>query len=112
MAAPVEERHGQLPRIQQLTYGVGHIFNDLCASVWFSYLLIYFHDVIHFDNVLAGYIMLVGQIADALATPFIGFEIDQTNGCCKYGKRKSWHIVGEYQSIGSSFYISGDPQVR
>ena len=40
--------------------------------------------------------MLAGQIADALATPFIGFEVDRTNGCCRYGKRKSWHIVGRY----------------
>ncbi|KAI0214323.1 Major facilitator superfamily domain-containing protein 12 [Lamellibrachia satsuma] len=94
MTAPSDNQHQKLCRIQQFSYGIGHVLNDLCASIWFSYLLIYFHDVIEFDNVLAGYTMLAGQIADALATPFIGFEVDRTNGCCRYGKRKSWHIVG------------------
>lgn len=94
MSAPSNDLHHQLSHIQRFSYGVGHVLNDLCASVWFSYLLIYFHDVIQFDNVLAGYTMLAGQIADAVATPFIGYEVDRTNGCCKYGKRKSWHIVG------------------
>ena len=96
MSPPSSDVHHQLSHVQRFSYGVGHVLNDLCASVWFSYLLIYFHDVIQFDNVLAGYTMLAGQIADAIATPFIGYEVDRTNGCCKYGKRKSWHIVGEY----------------
>ena len=25
----------------KLVYGVGHVFNDLCAAVWFSYMLLY-----------------------------------------------------------------------
>ena len=29
----------------KLCYGVGHVFNDLCASMWFSYLLIFFEKV-------------------------------------------------------------------
>jgi Na+/melibiose symporter-like transporter len=39
--------------------------------------------------------MLLGQIADALSTIFIGFESDRTeHGLCNYGRRKSWHLVG------------------
>ncbi len=25
----------------KLAYGVGHVYNDLCAAVWFSYTLLY-----------------------------------------------------------------------
>jgi len=30
---------------QKLSYGVGHVLNDLCASMWFSYLLVFLHEV-------------------------------------------------------------------
>ena len=37
----------------------------------------------------------MGQIADAIATPLIGYEADAASGCCGYTKRKSWHLFGE-----------------
>jgi Na+/melibiose symporter-like transporter len=85
-----------LPWTTRLSYGVGHVLNDLCASMWFSYLLLYFESINLFSNSLAGYVLLLGQIADALATPLIGYESDRIKGCCGYGKRKSWHVLGKY----------------
>ena len=35
-------------------YGAGHIMNDMCASMWFTYLLLFFHKVLEFDNDLSG----------------------------------------------------------
>lgn len=36
-----------------------------------------------------------GQIADAISTPFVGFESDKTvSGFFNYGRRKSWHLIG------------------
>lgn len=43
-----------------------------------------------------GYLLLIGQIADALSTPFVGYESDRLSGFCNYGKRKSWHLLGKY----------------
>lgn len=42
----------------------------------------------------AGVLLLVGQIADGICTPLIGYESDRTPGCGNYGKRKTWHLVG------------------
>ena len=84
-----------LPWLQKLSYGVGHVLNDLCASMWFSYLLLYFQSVNLFSKLSAGFILLLGQLADAIATPLIGYESDRINGCFGYGKRKSWHVLGE-----------------
>ena len=85
----------QLSLARKLSYGVGHVLNDLSASMWFSYLLIYLHRIVLFENALAGYMMLLGQIADALSTGFVGFESDRTkSGFFNYGRRKSWHLVG------------------
>lgn len=86
---------GELTIARKLSYGVGHVLNDLTASMWFSYLLIYLHRVIGFPNNLSGYMMLIGQIADAISTIFVGFESDRSvNGFFNYGRRKSWHLVG------------------
>ena len=86
---------GRLTGRTKLSYGVGHVLNDLCASMWFSYLLIYFHKVVIFDNLDAGVFLLVGQIADGVATPFVGIQSDKTT-YSKYGKRKLWHLFGTF----------------
>lgn len=83
----------RLPGTLKLSYGVGHVLNDLCASMWFSYMLLYMHKVASFNNVNSGLLILVGQIADALATPFVGYESDRTTNV-KYGRRKIWHLAG------------------
>ena len=61
-----------------------------------------FLQVKSFNNIYAGTLLLVGQIADAIATPLIGYEADATSGFCGYTKRKSWHLFGE----GSLFCVT------
>lgn len=82
---------------KQLAYGIGHVLNDVCASLWFTYFLVFFHLVLEFSASQAGYLMLIGQIVDALATPFIGYHSDHTNNflSAKYGRRKLWHLFGK-----------------
>ncbi|CAK9830966.1 Major facilitator superfamily domain-containing protein 12 [Anthophora retusa] len=86
----------RLPISLKLSYGIGHVLNDICASMWFTYLLVFFHLVLGFNSTVAGVILLVGQIADALATPYIGFYSMKTDEfwLCKYGRRKTWHLIG------------------
>lgn len=86
----------RLSKKQKFSYGVGHVLNDICASMWFSYLLVFFHFVLGFDPVLSGMLMLIGQVADAFATPFVGLQSDRIDDfwLCRYGKRKTWHLTG------------------
>ncbi|XP_045121606.1 major facilitator superfamily domain-containing protein 12-like [Portunus trituberculatus] len=86
-----------LPWVTKVSYGVGHVFNDLCASMWFTYLLLFYQNVLQFDNTLAGLILLVGQIADGISTPIVGIFSDKENKipiCARYGRRKTWHLMG------------------
>ncbi|OAD61483.1 Major facilitator superfamily domain-containing protein 12 [Eufriesea mexicana] len=71
----------------KLSYGIGHVLNDICASMWFTYLLVFFHLVLGFNSISAGIILLIGQIADAFATPFVGFHSDKNDDfwLCRYG---------------------------
>jgi Na+/melibiose symporter-like transporter len=95
----------RLPLKLRLAYGIGHVLNDICASMWFTYLLVFFHIVLKFDSSLSGVVLLVGQVADAVATPFIGIQSDRDDDfwLCKYGRRKTWHLLGK-SFVGSSFF--------
>ena len=71
------------------------MLNDLCGAMWLTYFLIFFHQVLEVDAKTAGYLLLVGQITDGLATPLVGIESDRLGLCRnKYGRRKSWHLMG------------------
>ncbi|XP_056149233.1 major facilitator superfamily domain-containing protein 12-like [Lampris incognitus] len=91
--------------LSRLSYAVGHFLNDLCASMWFTYLLVFYHSVLGFENTYAGVLLLVGQIADGICTPVIGYESDRTPGCGNYGKRKTWHLVGTVSVLLSFAFI-------
>ncbi|XP_034558127.1 major facilitator superfamily domain-containing protein 12-like [Notolabrus celidotus] len=94
-----------LPALRRLSYAVGHFLNDLCASMWFTYLLVFYHSVLGFQNSYAGVLLLIGQIADAISTPLVGYESDRTPGCGNYGKRKTWHLVGTLSVMLSFAFI-------
>lgn len=49
---PAAER--PLPALRRLSYAVGHFLNDLCASMWFTYLLVFYHSVLGFQSSYAG----------------------------------------------------------
>ena len=77
--------------VTKLGYGTGHILNDMCASMWFTYMLLFFHNVIRLSNTNAGLIVLIGQIADGISTVLVGVFSDQDHDIwiyIKYGKRK------------------------
>uniref|UniRef100_A0A8C3A8V5 Major facilitator superfamily domain-containing protein 12 n=1 Tax=Cyclopterus lumpus TaxID=8103 RepID=A0A8C3A8V5_CYCLU len=97
--------NGEPLALKKLSYAVGHFLNDLCASMWFTYLLVFYHSVLGFKNTYAGVLLLVGQIADGICTPLIGYESDRTPGCGNYGKRKTWHLVGTLSVLLSFAFI-------
>ena len=88
-----ENRSKLLKWLEFFAYGIGHFFNDLCASLWFTYLLLFYHAVIQLGNSYAGLLLLIGQVADAISTPIIGMASDRTN-FKYYGRRKIWHLIG------------------
>uniref|UniRef100_A0A672HF63 Major facilitator superfamily domain containing 12a n=1 Tax=Salarias fasciatus TaxID=181472 RepID=A0A672HF63_SALFA len=94
-----------LPALKKLGYATGHFLNDLCASMWFTYLLVFYHSVLGFQNTNAGLLLLIGQIADAICTPLIGYESDKSSGCGNYGRRKTWHLVGTLSVVLSFAFI-------
>ena len=85
------EQKSKINILNKLGYGVGHVLNDMCCAMWFTYMLLFFHNVIQMDNFNAGLIVLVGQIADGLSTVLVGVFLDKNSTfwlCTHYGKKK------------------------
>ena len=61
-ASPVEAPP-RLPYSQVFFYSLGHVFNDLCAATWFSYLLPFLTFAANLSPGEAGIVMFSGQIA-------------------------------------------------
>ncbi|XP_011158642.1 major facilitator superfamily domain-containing protein 12 [Solenopsis invicta] len=80
--------NGRVVISTKIAYALGHIFNDLAAAMWFSYTLIYLQRVALLEPIVAGALLLLGQIVDAIMTPVFGFLVD------RYCKKKIWHAVG------------------
>lgn len=82
---------------QKLSYGFGHVYNDLCASMWFTYLMIFLEKVIQLKAAQAGFLMLIGQVVDAVSTPLVGIASDSSalpKFFTRVGRRVSWHMIG------------------
>ena len=93
MESSIQIRPSSTPKSQKAFYGVGHILNDLCANCWFSYALLYWTKIVGLSDTDAGLLLLIGQLADAISTIFIGYACDRTKFRW-YGKRKLWHLIG------------------
>nr|CCA24639.1 GlycosidePentosideHexuronide (GPH):Cation Symporter Family putative [Albugo laibachii Nc14] len=92
---------------QYLAYGVGHVLNDMCASTWFSYLLVFLREVVHLSPIDSAIIMFSGQIADGVATPLVGIFSDRSKGLPSLGlgKRKFWVALGALCVLLCFFFV-------
>nr|CAB3501904.1 unnamed protein product [Digitaria exilis] len=76
-----------LGRWPVLSYGVGHMLNDITSACWFTYLLLFLQQI-GLAPRDAAVVMLSGQVADGLMTILAGEMID------RFGCFKLWHIGG------------------
>ncbi|KAF8664246.1 hypothetical protein HU200_054788 [Digitaria exilis] len=76
-----------LGRVPILSYGSGHMLNDITSSCWFTYLLVFLTDV-GLSPGDAAVVMLSGQLADGFTTIFVGELMD------RFGHFKLWHAGG------------------
>ncbi|XP_066397970.1 uncharacterized protein [Miscanthus floridulus] len=76
-----------LGRVSILSYGSGHMLNDITSSCWFTYLLVFLTDL-GLSPGDAATVMLSGQLADGFTTIFVGELMD------RFGHFKLWHAGG------------------
>ena len=80
----------------KLGYATGHILNDMSVTMWFSYFLLYFHNVIQMSNTAAGLTIMVGQVVDGISSILVGVLSDKDFEFwiyIYYGKRKVITVI-------------------
>lgn len=45
---------------QKVAYGLGHVFNDITATIWFSYTMVFMQNVIGMPSTTAGFLLFFG----------------------------------------------------
>ncbi|GAB9466125.1 Glycoside-pentoside-hexuronide [Globisporangium polare] len=93
--------------VKYIAYGVGHVLNDMCASTWFSYLLVFLRQVASLSPVDSAIVMFAGQIADGVATPLVGVLSDFSKGIPSigFGRRKTWLAGGALLVVVCFFFV-------
>lgn len=47
--------------LRTFCYGLGHVYNDLCAAIWFSYMLFYLQIILEVESTTAGTLVMIGE---------------------------------------------------
>ena len=90
------ESNVKLGIVTRLGYGTGHVLNDMTVTMWFSYFLLFFHNVIQSSDTNAGLIIMIGQVVDGISSILVGIFSDKDYDnwiYLHYGKRKVMHFI-------------------
>lgn len=86
----------------KLSYGIGTIGTSATGSMLAFFIMFFMTDVAGLPAALAGNILLIGQISDAVSDPIIGLLSDRTQS--RWGRRYPWIIIGAVP-FGLSFFL-------
>ncbi|AFY32234.1 MFS transporter [Calothrix sp. PCC 7507] len=77
----------------KLAYGAGDLGPAITANISVFFLLVFFTNVAGIPAGLAGSILMVGKIWDAVNDPFVGVLTDKTKSR-RWGRRLPWILYG------------------
>lgn len=89
--APTHE-FGKLTFSHKLAYGVGTTGISMTGNILAFFVMFFFTDVVGLPAYLAGSILMIGKITDAISDPIIGWWSDRTRS--PWGRRYPWIIFG------------------
>ena len=90
------------PLLQRFSCGVGGVFYDITRPLLSSFRLVFHMNVLGLSAANAGWIVLYGQVSQAILSILTAFLIDQINIpflSRKLGRRKSWHLIGAFLAV-------------
>ncbi len=76
----------------KLAYGAGDFGPAVTANILVFYLLFFLTDVVGLSPGLAGSVLMIGKIFDAVNDPFVGILSDRTHS--RWGRRLPWMVAG------------------
>jgi GPH family glycoside/pentoside/hexuronide:cation symporter len=90
-----------LSRKIKIGFGIGDLGGNLFFTIIGFYLLFFLTDIVHLSAALAGTVMMIGKIWDAITDPITGYYSDKTR--TRWGRRRPYMFVGSV----ISFFVMG-----
>ncbi len=92
----------RVPLRTKLAFGCGDIGPAVATAIMSFFLLYFFTDVARLDPAVAGVILLITKIWDAVNDPIIGLLSDRIN--TRWGRRRPWFLFGAVP-FGLAFFL-------
>ncbi|MEU0741124.1 glycoside-pentoside-hexuronide (GPH):cation symporter [Streptomyces sp. NPDC006134] len=91
-AAPAQTVPRRLTRGEKLGFGLGDLASNLSWNFTGSFLLYFYTNVAAVSAAVAGTLMLVARILDAIADPVVGAAVDRTRS--RHGRARPYLLYG------------------
>lgn len=83
---------GKVPIIQKAAFGAGHLVNNLIPGILGVFVLFLKTSAFGMDPLLAGFIVGIPRLFDAITDPVMGYISDNTSS--KWGRRRPYILIG------------------
>ncbi|MTJ09472.1 MFS transporter [Anabaena sp. UHCC 0204] len=93
----------------KLAYGVGTLGQSMTGNIGVIFMLLFFTNVAGIPAGLAGSILMIGKIWDAINDPMVGWLTDNTKSR-RWGRRLPWLLYGAIPFAISRFLLWVVPQ--
>ncbi|MBF2047874.1 MFS transporter [Leptolyngbya sp. NK1-12] len=87
----------------KLAYGAGDLGPAITANILAFFLLFFFTNVAGMNAALAGSVLMIGKIWDAVNDPLVGVLSDRTRSA-RWGRRYPWMLYGAIP-FGVTFFL-------
>lgn len=100
--SPLSSKPQHFPFVTKLAYGVGDFGPALTANVYVFFLMYFLVNVAGMNPGLAGSVLLIGNVWDAVNDPAVGVLSDRTQ--TRWGRRLPWMVLGAVP-FGLTFFL-------
>ncbi|MGA2545631.1 MAG: MFS transporter [Rectinemataceae bacterium] len=100
---------GRLSVGTKLGFGVCDLGGNLFFTALGFYAMIYLTDTVGIPAVVAGAVIMIGKLCDALWDPFLGYLSDRTR--TKWGRRRPYMLLGSVPLFLAMWFFFTNPRI-